>query len=151
MTLSQSPLSYEDCIQVLQAALDDPAGARIRFETQDAATYFRMRCHQARSLDRKGNAETYPKGHQFHNTSAFDRLTVREPRRIDGEWWLYIEQTAVLPGRVESISSGKQLELDLPAPTQRMLPPPEAPSDAALGDAFESVPAVPEPKGSFRR
>jgi len=154
MALSNSPLSYEDCIQVLQAALDDPAGARIRFEDQKSATHFRMRCHQARVIDRRQNAESYPKESPLHNASAYDRLTIREPRRIEGEWWLYIEQTAVIPGKIESLSTGEKLELSLQTlPTK---PPAAPPSEDDMLDAFNDMKVEEEeifpgqPKG-FRR
>jgi hypothetical protein len=157
VTVSNSPLSYNDCYTVMAAALEDPNGIRLRMADQDAALYFRMRCHQARKIDRDKNSETYPKGEPLHRTSAYDKLVLRirlEGMRSSGQdkvWWLYIEKNSIIPGIAESLTSGNAVEMELPQrvasrsvsyePILQLSAPT---TNEALGEAFEEVPAVVE-------
>lgn len=155
MTVSNSPLSYDDCYTVMTSAIADPNGLRLRMADQDAALYFRMRCHQARKIDRDKNKETYPKndptyGH-LHGTSEYDRLVLRIKLQ-DRVWWLYMEKNTIIPGIAESLTDGNEVEMDMP---QRVVPRaidhvPQlqlaAPTDKEIGEAFEAVPTVQAPK-----
>lgn len=146
MTLSTSTLAYTDCFAAMDAALADAKGIAIRLGTRSAADMFRMRCHYARALDRKANAETYDKGHPRHGVSEYDRLILRIREGEAGEWWVRIEENLITPTAVVSLSSGEpvQLTLDLP---QALPPPPLAlapPPD--LGEAFDAVEPEPTPE-----
>lgn len=134
MTVSTSRLAFEDCYAVMQAALDDKAGVMMRMASENAATHFRLRCHQARKIDRQFNAETYEKGNPMHGCSAYDRLTIKI-RQDETGIILVFEQTNLIPGDVISLTDGEAVPIDMP-----MLPPPlkmleaprEAPTDAEL-------------------
>ncbi len=118
MAISKSHLAYADCYSVMDDALADEAGARISLPNEGAARFFRMRCHQARTLDRQQSYDVYADDHPMHGASLYDKLIVRL-RQIDGVWWVYFEQSNVIPGKVEALSG-------LPAPeVQQSLPAPE--------------------------
>ena len=148
MTVSKSPLAYDDAYAALDAALADQQGVRVKMADEAAAINFRMRCHQARKIDRDRNAETYEKPDPRHGASDYDRLILRI-RYVDDDWYLYFEKNTVIPGEVESLS-GKEVIAALPAKlVPRALPPP-TPQVMDLEDAFEQMPTV-EEKPKMRR
>lgn len=102
MPLSNSRLSYQDCFNIFDAALEDERGVRIQCSDQDKATFLRMRMHNARKIDRKDNAEIYPEGEPMHGQSIYDKLAIRI-RHVEGKVWLYVEQIA-LEGKIEGLS-----------------------------------------------
>lgn len=118
MSVATSKLAYDDAFAAFDRALTDPLGIRIRMDTVDAATHFRMRCHQARKIDRAENSETYPKGDPLHGTSQYDRLVLRI-RKDEGAWWLYFEKQEEIPGDVQSLSGNGLAKLP---PPSRALP-----------------------------
>ena len=163
MTVSNSPLSYEDCYRIMDAALADERGVRVKLRDINGATFFRMRCHQARKIDRQRSEDTYEKGDPRYKVSQYDRLILRIRADAEGVW-VKIEQNAVIPGEVESLSTGELLEIGLPMipyePQQRLPapPPPKALTDNELADAFNNISTVSEdkitiipPKVGFRR
>jgi len=103
MTLPNSFLSYGDCEEFFNKALEDSHGARVCMGAENDAMHFRFRCNQFRSLDRERNLELYPVGNKMHGASLFDEiyLTLRED--TEGEWWVYARRRA-LGGRVEPLS-----------------------------------------------
>lgn len=154
MTASTSRLAYDDAYAIMDAAIVDDKGVRVRMLDHAAANHMRARCHMARVLDRRENAATYERPHPMHGVSAYDRLklTIEE----DGVGcWLMLIRNNVIPGEVESLTTGEQLSLDLtqlmPPPRQLQIEPPKAPlTDGELGDAFDALPTVdgeePRPK-----
>lgn len=159
MTISKSPASYEDCYRIMERALDDEHGLRIRFAMESDAIFFRMRCHQARALDRAKNADTYEKGHPLHNTTPTDCLILRI-HEVDKAWWVYMEKIAIVAGAVESLTTGENLEFDLPKALPKppkQIAPPQAPSADEMADALNDIVPVPHdgeilpPKSGFRR
>lgn len=112
MTLPESQRAYDDCFQAMDAALEDTEGVRVRMDSLDAATFFRMRCHKARSIDRKNNARTYEQGHPMHGCSAYDCLIFLAPRIIDGHAYLYIKKNDKVPGSIEPLSGQARLPLE---------------------------------------
>lgn len=122
MSLSNSLLSYQDCIEAMETALADPQGGRVHFPDQASALHFRSRCHYARKLHRAKNAEIYPDPqHPQHGCSHYDELILRE--RADGEGcYIYLERAAPGSIKVEPLSEVKQIAHQ----PQRQLPPPEA-------------------------
>lgn len=104
MTISSSPLSYQDCYDLMTEALGDDKGARVKMADIDAAIFLRMRMHNARKLDRNANKEIYDPGDKMYNVSIYDKLVVRI-RNIKGEFWIYVEQTSMgMLGTVEKLS-----------------------------------------------
>lgn len=104
MTLPNTPMAYTDCYDLLDKAIEDPRGIRVEMKNVDAATFFRMRIHQARAIDRKANAQTYEPGQPLHNASTYDKLAIRI-RKMHDKWWLYIEKYMEVPlERIESLT-----------------------------------------------
>lgn len=143
MSVSKSPGSYADCYAVMDAAITDPLGVRLRMASEDAATFFRMRCHMARKIDRDQNAVTYTVGDPLYAISIYDKLVLRI-REDDGLWWLYLEQNTIIPGVAESLTTGEVVDMPLPIGVHpsRMLPAPQQ----DLGNAFDGIEAVEEPE-----
>src|SRR6266436_3787560 len=59
MSISTSRLSYQDCYEFMDHAMEDDKGARIIFKSRDEATFYRMRCHTARVINRTDNRRIY--------------------------------------------------------------------------------------------
>jgi hypothetical protein len=152
MTLSNSPAAYDDCMQAFDAALSDPKGIAIRMRDHSAATHFRMRCHQARALERKANALTYEAGHPMHNVSEYDKLQLRIAE-VDGNCWLIFEKFDMIPGEVVSLSGSPPILEALPARRLELPKPREPEPQLDLGDAFDKIETVeerPKPTGIRR-
>lgn len=94
MSTSTSRLSYSDCFELMDRALEDPRGVRVKFPDEGGANYFRLRLHSARKIDRQDNCEIYPKDHPMYGQSPYDQLIAR--KRYEAPfWWLYIEHDNV--------------------------------------------------------
>lgn len=111
MALSNSRLSYTDCYELMEKAINDPVGVRVKVADRSAAAYFRARIHKARTVDRSDNAKAYEPTMPLHNASVYDQLNVTM-RYIDGSWYVYLKSIANNALAVESLS---QLPPD-PAP-----------------------------------
>jgi hypothetical protein len=113
MSLPSSLLAYYDCKALFEAALADPKGARALIGTHDACMRFRTRMHYYRSLDRKANAETYPKGHPSHGTSVCDPFVVQIMADEDGAHWIYVSPITAEGLYIEGLSSvGDLIEVE---------------------------------------
>src|SRR5258708_9905402 len=67
-------MSYRDIFEKYDQALEDPKGIRLVFTNETDARNYRTRMHNARTLDRRENARTYPEGDVMHGQSAYDVL-----------------------------------------------------------------------------
>ena len=127
MALSSSHLSYSDCYSLMDEALRQPRGVRVSQPTHDAAIFFRMRLHQARSIDRKRSLDIYEPGDYLRNTSQYDALVVRlRPDPETNGFWVYLERSDVVVGKVEALP----VDETIPALTEThmdRLPSPDAP------------------------
>jgi len=121
MVASNSRFSYSDCFQLMDQAIADEKGIRIKFATREEAWHFRIRLHTARRIDRTDNLETYGLGHPMHGKSAYDPLTMRIREMADGSIWLRLEKVDAREFEVASLSG------DDPEPELRFkaAPPPE--------------------------
>jgi hypothetical protein len=110
MSLSNSRLSYSDCFDLLDRALDEPRGIRAEVPSMNAAVYLRMRIHHARTIDRAENKVTYPDpDHPHHGRSPYDVLVIRLEDG-DPSAWVYIDKQIVEIGRIEAIPEDYQIE-----------------------------------------
>ena len=77
MSANQSNLSYEDCYEVLDRALEADHGIRVSFDDNSAAYNFRQRCHYARKLSRIESRSIYldPSDPQ-RGKSVYDPLVI---------------------------------------------------------------------------
>ena len=104
MSVPTNRMSYKDVYDKFDLALDDPKGIRIPFNSYGEAVNYQMRMHQARSIDRRSNAQMYTVGHQLHGQSAYDVLQVRIRKGEDGTYFVYVEPKDKYVGEVESLS-----------------------------------------------
>lgn len=148
MTLSKSPGAYSDCYAAMDAAITDELGVRLLVADTDTAIFFRMRCHQARKIDREKNAMTYESDHPLHSSSIYDQLVLKIEKDAEGTW-LILEKNNVIPGTIVSLSTGEEVEAALPS----RAPVPKVPEPAVdIGAAFDEMPTVAdEPKAGIRR
>jgi hypothetical protein len=124
MAVSSSHLSYGDCYAVMDKALEDTHGVRVAQPDMNSCTYFRMRLHQARSIDRRRNCSVYEEGDALFNTSQYDPLVIRIRQSDDEQFWVYVEKSSVGLGKIEALSEVDD-QVSLPQPeAQLMLPPP---------------------------
>lgn len=132
MSLSTSRMAYTAQYEIMDRALEDPRGVRVRYKSVDEATFQRMRFNQARSLDRDKNAAIYPKEDPKWNVSPYDLLVFRVFADEGGEFgWIYLEKNDQLPSVIESLSDGEADPI-LPAPEPQLALAP--PSDHELED-----------------
>ena len=110
MSLSNSRLSYTDCFDLLDRALDESRGLRIEVPDLNAANYLRMRIHHARQIDRNENKITYPEPDApLHGRSPYDILVVRI-ESVNGSGWVYLDKQKVDIISVEAIPDDHQIE-----------------------------------------
>lgn len=107
MTLPTHRVSYQVEYDILDKALADEVGARIRMPSIEAATHLRARIHQARKIDRVENREVYEEGHPMHGQSQYDKLVCRL-RQTEGNVYLYIEQRNAESFEVEPLSENDE-------------------------------------------
>lgn len=167
MTRPTSLAQYVSELAFLDAAVADPEGATLRFETYQKAYWFRVRCHAARSKDRTRNQKMYEPGHPLWGVSAYDCLRLSLPFQADT---IRAYKVSYIPGELRSLSTGERIKAQLPdRPPETQWVPPEPPppvdldamseeirsaqTDAELGDAFEQVETVTEapPRQALRR
>lgn len=123
MPTSNSRLAFEDCYEILDIAIDDPNGARVKVMSHADAMMLRTRLHTARRIDRQENAKTYSDDHPLHGKSNYDRLVVRL-KTLGGVQYVYVERvqrpTGIEP--LSEIMDGPQLE---PPKVMKLLEGPE--------------------------
>ena len=138
MSISNSRLSYTDCYQLLDQAVEDSLGARVCLGTYEAANFFRMRCHQARAINRRDNQEMYELGDPKHGASVYDQVVLRLKEDEEGAFWVYAEKSTLDPGEIESLSELESTEYSLPKQIEKgFVLEHEAPEP--------STPAIPTP------
>jgi hypothetical protein len=90
-------VSYLDCYEVLDRALAEEIGLKLKFTREGDASHFRLRLNSARALNRRENAEIYQQGDPLYGSSIYDKLVIKYRLR-DGVHWLLIQhRTADLP------------------------------------------------------
>lgn len=97
MSASKSRLSYTDCFELFELALEKKKGQRIRFKDYGDANQLRLRLNAARSIDRKENEEA---GNPLR--SRYDRIRLMV-RAIDGGVYLIMEN-------IEGVLDGLEIE-----------------------------------------
>src|SRR5258706_13433765 len=95
MSISTSRLSYQDCIEFMDKAMEDDKGARIIFGIRDNATFFRMRCHAARQINRKDNRLIYSAVDPLYDASMYDKLVFGLRKDEDGKTWASAVKTTL--------------------------------------------------------
>ena len=103
MTLPTTLLAYQDCQELLDRALADDHGIRMKVDNYDAATHERSRIHYCRKLVREENCTIYEPGDPMYAKSVYDCVVVRI-KNIAGEFYLYLERNDKIRGKVESLS-----------------------------------------------
>jgi hypothetical protein len=108
MVTSTSRLAYSDCFDLMDKAIADPKGIKIKFAQGEDAWHFRIRLHTARKIDRLDNMAIYEEGHGMHGRSVYDQLTMRirleDRTKPDGPSWLRLERIDAREFEVESLS-----------------------------------------------
>ena len=107
MTISSSRLSYRDCYELMDKALNTPGGVRALMGTEPEAWRMRLRLNKGRLLDRKINAATYDQSHPLYGGSEYDELIFTIKEDVEGGWWLYLERQK-LPDVVEPIEEAAE-------------------------------------------
>jgi len=104
MAISNSRFSYGDCYDLMDKALADQKGIRIKFTSWGDALHFRLRLHTARRIDRKDNLDIYPGGHPMHGKSPYDPLIMRIKSTADDTTWLRLEKVDAREFTIESLA-----------------------------------------------
>jgi hypothetical protein len=122
MAVSTSRLAFSDCFELLERAINDEVGIRVKFASYDDAFNFRLRLHQARRIDRTDNVDSYPEGHPLYGRSIYDQLSCKI-RNFNGGAWLRIERIDARKFEIESLSeepSIAELPLEPATPSPAM-------------------------------
>lgn len=102
VTTPNSRLAYKTHFDLMDLAMADPKGIRVRQPDYGTAWRLRLELHHSRSIDRKDNALTYEKGHVLHGCSIYDQLLITIEQ--GDEVWLYLHKRDVANFQVESLS-----------------------------------------------
>jgi hypothetical protein len=105
MVTSTSRLAYSDCFDLMDKAIADPKGIKIKFAAGEDAWHFRIRLHTARKIDRIDNKDVYEERHPLYGRSVYDQLTMRirtEPS--NGTAWLRLERIDTREFEIESLT-----------------------------------------------
>ena len=103
MVTSTSRLAYSDCFDLMDKAIADPKGIKVKFAAGEDAWHFRIRLHTARKIDRLDNKDIYEQGHRMHGRSVYDQLTMRI-RKADDHAWLRLERIDARVFEIESLT-----------------------------------------------
>lgn len=125
MTTPKSRLAYQAHFDILDQAMEDPKGIRIKSPDRGYAWRLRLEFHHARDLDRKDNAQTYDVGHMLHGCSVYDQLVLTIEQDRNDQHWLYVHKRDAGAFHVESLSKIED-EPDLSTPSQVLEEVPEA-------------------------
>lgn len=109
MATSNSRLAYTDCFNLMDRALEDAKGARVKFPDYGAAWQYRLRLHTARRIDRTDNQRDFNESHSLHGRSIYDSLRVTIKRGSDVAW-LYVEKVDGIEFEIENLSEVNGLE-----------------------------------------
>jgi hypothetical protein len=124
MAMSQSRLAFSDCYELMEQAIADPKGIRVKFASEDDAFHYRLRLHNARKIDRHDNLQVFEEGHSMHGKSPYDVLVMRIERR-DKQFWLRLEKLSLDGMEIESLSDGQPYKpMEIPEPPKDILPIP---------------------------
>lgn len=102
MVTSTSRLAYSDCFELMDKAIADPKGIKVKFAAGEDAWHFRIRLHTARKIDRIDNKEVYEQGHTLYGRSVYDQLTMRI-RKSGDHVWLRLERIDAREFEIESL------------------------------------------------
>lgn len=131
MVTSMSRLAYSDCFELLEKAIDDPKGIRVKFASYEDAYHFRLRVHTARKIDRVDNMEIYQPGDQMFGRSVYDGLTMKIKRLNGKDWrdgaWLNMERIDAREFELESLASVEEVPLQPPSPVMIQIVPKDLP------------------------
>ena len=120
MTTSPSRLAYQDCYELLDMALADDRGVRVKMDNKGAAKQCRQRLHKARVIDREENQIALADGHPMQGKSQYDYLEIRVEQEDDG-LWLTIERKDTRKYEVQSLSQWLDKERENKAWRQKEL------------------------------
>src|SRR5882672_4516412 len=108
MVTSTSRLAYSDCFDLMDKAIADPKGIKVKFAQGEDAWHFRIRLHTARKIDRNDNRDIYDQGHPMHGRSVYDQLTMRirleDRSNLSGIAWLRLERIDAREFEIESLT-----------------------------------------------
>lgn len=110
MVTSSSRLSYKDCYDLMDKAVESEKGIRVQFADEGAAMHMRVRVNSARKLDREDNRETFGDGHPMSGKSLYDDLAVKVRVAKDGAY-LILEKRSSQILKVEDLSSADGIEV----------------------------------------
>lgn len=120
MVASNSRLAYADCFGILEQAIADSKGIRVRFASVEQAKLFRLRLHNARKIDRKENTVIHGEDHQMAGKSIYDGLVMRIRSDRD-QCWLRVEKLDAMVYDVESLSEPVMVPQQQPEPMKRRI------------------------------
>lgn len=95
-------VTYEDCREHFERALESPRGIILRFATPSQAVTHRKRLHELRAALRRQNAQMYPSSNPLHNTCEFDRL-VCQIRKDEPTVIRIVPFTSAQPSEIEEL------------------------------------------------
>lgn len=109
MTTPKSRLAYGMHFDILDRAMTDDKGIRVKMTDHSQAWRLRLELHHARSIDRDDNRAAYAPGHKLHGCSVYDQLlvTIEQP---EGEVWLYIHKRSIDTFHIEDLSAVTEAE-----------------------------------------
>lgn len=143
MSVPKSLLSYRDCLDYFDTALQYSEGARVKVKDANDGFNLRMRLNNCRKLDREANIRLYPPNHRMHGCSAYDPIMVKV-QRLGDEFFVVLERTDIQRKPVEGIGEYMEvLEYDevvpLPPPQLAIAPPKDDELEVEEGEGSKGL------------
>lgn len=122
MSLPNSLLAYQDCLDAFDAAIKDENGIRIRLGSREEATQFRMRMNYCRKLQRLENARIYDDAHPMHGKSDYDAIKC-SVRSLPSGHYVYLEHQVLSESQIESLADvAEEAEVFVPPEPKADIP-----------------------------
>lgn len=107
MPTSSSRLSYPDCEQFFDKALEDEVGARLCFQTEGHARQFLVRANTFRKICRQDNKQIHrlDPENPMYGRCEYDPITLTiVPTEDKSEWFVYGRRNVIGDGMLESLA-----------------------------------------------
>lgn len=106
MPTSTSRLAYSDCLSLMDAALEDSSGIRVKCPDAGRAWYLRLRMNKARAVVRQENARDYERDHPMHGRSVYDVIVITI-ENDEQAIWVKLQKVDAIEFEIQSLGGGE--------------------------------------------
>ncbi len=150
MSVPKSLLSYQDCLDYFDTALQYTEGCKVAVADINDATNLRLRLNNCRKLHREANAKMYPESDIMHGRSQYDKLMIKiKAFGDDDKLYVVLERTDISRRAVEGV--GDYVEDEGLVPIEHSAPLQLSPPRSDELEVIEEAEIIEPPKAGLRR